>query len=211
MGLLRHMSLGREVYGDYHEDVAQFLKSVPPSAHHVVLKCHTLNAVGRTLARTGEAKVIYTWRDVADAVVSSLEMFGGDFEDALTSIGSSLELYRFHRHSGNAIIIGYKEITTAPLTAVGRIAAYLGVEEHSEIIREVAEENSFERTREKVEKVNASTNQLIRLGHTGYDPETLLHQHHIRDGRSGYGREMLTVEQIARVDALMREHDLAGK
>jgi hypothetical protein len=120
-------------------------------------------------------------------------------------------LYRFHRHSGNAIIIGYKEITTAPLTAVGRIAAYLGVEEHSEIIREVAEENSFERTREKVEKVNASTNQLIRLGHTGYDPETLLHQHHIRDGRSGYGREMLTVEQIARVDALMREHDLAGK
>jgi hypothetical protein len=211
MGLLRHVSSGRQVYGGYHENVAQFLKSVPPAASHVVLKCHSLDAVGRTLARTGEAKVIYTWRDVADAVVSSLGMFGGDFEDALASIDSSLELYRFHRHGGNAVIVGYEEITTAPLTAVRRVAAYLGVEEHSEIIREVAEENSFERTREKVEKVNASTNQLIRLGHAGYDPETLLHQHHIRDGRSGYGREILTVEQIARVDALMREHDLAGE
>jgi hypothetical protein len=211
MGLLRHLTPGCEVYGGYHEDIAQFLESVPPAARHVVLKCHTLDAVGRTLARTGEAKVIYTWRDVADAVVSSLGMFGGDFEDALASIRSSLELYRFHRRGGNAVIVGYKEITTAPLTAVGRVAVYLGLEEHSAIIREVAEENSIERTREKVEKVNASTNQLIRFGHAGYDPETLLHQHHIRDGRSGYGREMLTVEQTARIDALIREYGLAGE
>ena len=38
--------------------------------------------------------------------------------------------------------------------------------------------------------------------------ETLLNVNHIRDGNSGYGRGLLSQEQSARIDELMRKWDL---
>jgi hypothetical protein len=171
-----------------------------------------LDAVGRTLAQSGAAKVIFTRRDIADAVVSFMTMFNHDFEHALSVMGSSLELCRFHRDGGNAAIVGYEEITSDRIAAVGRIAAYLGLAIDAEIIREVAGETSLERMAEKVQELNAITDEgrLVRLPNTSYDPETLLNLNHIRDGRSGYGYEVLTAEQLSRIAALVQKYDRAG-
>ena len=200
MGLLRSTT-GQQVHGGFDENVARFLESVPPAADHIVLKCHLLDGVGRALVRTGAAKVIYTWRDVADAVTSFLAMFGGGFDNALAVMESSLELYDLHRHSTNAIILEYREVVDSPLEAVRRVARHFGLPADSPIVREIAEENSFEQVRRRVERLNAAAFDL-------HDPETLLHKNHILDGSSGYGRTSLTAEQLSRIDALSEQYRL---
>lgn len=206
--LLQRSSPAQRVYGGFDEDTGRFLESVPSAARHVVLKCHTLDQLGRVLTRAGAAKVIYTWRNAADAIASFITMFGGDFEHAFAVMRTSLDLLRFHRTSGNAVVLSYELITADPSEAIHRIAAYLGLRTDAETIRQVADETSFERMSERVRQLSGLAEQgtLIQRDEAVYDPQTLLNLHHIRDGRSGYGYKSLTVEQLDRVNALAAEY-----
>lgn len=202
--------LGREtsceaVHGDYDEDVARFLQSAPTTAVHLVLKCHTFDAVARALERAGAAKVVYTWRDVADALVSFMGMFGRDFEHAINVMAYSLELYRFHRQMDNAVVLHYDEIISSPVVAVQRIATNLGLKPDPETVQMIVEKTSLPRIREKVNSLSSAENasRLVRLENTAYDPTTLLHERHIRDASSGYGIKCLTAEQLKQVEGLL--------
>jgi Sulfotransferase domain len=205
---LLRAALGESVYGDYSENIAQFLQSSPPAAARLVLKCHMLDPTGRELVESGEAKVVYTCRDLADAAVSFMRMFNYDFEHTLSALGGALELYQFHRKSGTALILGYPEITDHPLESVAKIAAYLGVAAPVKILERVAEETSVERARERVEQLKAGVDEdkLVRFDRFVHDRETLLNLDHIRDGSSGYGRRALTEEQLRRIDALAEQY-----
>ena len=68
MELLRRCDPDQEVYGGYNEKPVEFLKAAPATARHVVMKCCFLTALGKRLAYSGAARVIYTWRDPADAI-----------------------------------------------------------------------------------------------------------------------------------------------
>lgn len=200
---------GESVYGDYNENIAQFLESSPPTAPYLVLKCHMLDSVGRGLIERGEARVIYTCRDLADAAVSFMNMFQFDFEHTLSALGGALELYRLHRNSGHALILGYREITSQPLESIAKIAEHLGVNAPMGVLERINEETSLERARDRVEQLKAGidADKLVRFDRFVHDRETLLNIDHIRDGRSGYGRESLTEEQLHRVDALAQQYE----
>src|SRR5437016_1457023 len=86
---------GRRVHGGYGDRLVEFLKSAPP-AEHLVVKSPFLTPVGRALARTGAARVIYSWRDPADAIGSAMAVFGKPFDELLAVIDASLELRAFH-------------------------------------------------------------------------------------------------------------------
>jgi Sulfotransferase domain len=208
MKLLRS-AVGEGVYGGYNENVANFLESVPPSASYRVLKCHTLDPVGRAMVETGEAKVVFTCRNVADAVVSFMRMFDFDFEHTYSALASSLELYQFHRRRGQALILGYQEITSRPVESVAKIAAHLGIAAPAEVVQRVADETSLEQARAKVKQLETELegDRLVRVDRFVYDPETLLNLNHVRDGRSGYGRKSLTEEEAARIDVLIKQYD----
>jgi hypothetical protein len=202
--LLRRSEPGAELHSGYDESVARFLASAPPTATHIVVKCHELDARGRALAQGAAARTIYTWRDPADAVVSCMRMFGYDFERSLAAIESSLKLYLLYRRWGTALIMSYREVVEAPVEAVERIATYLGVESPSDVVSTVANETSLERMKEKVKQLeSADEAHLAQTGSVAYDPETLLHPGHVRDGGFGYGREALTAEQLAQCEALL--------
>jgi len=209
VGLLRRCDPNASVYGGYNEAIAHFLESVPLPSAHVILKCHTLDAVGRTLARSGAAKVIFTWRDIADAAASFMAMFNHSFEHSLAVMDSALELHRFHLDGGNAVILEYDQVTSNPTEAIRRIAEYLSLAIDSGVIREVAAATSFETMKEKVRELDTIKDEgrLVKLPGTAYDPETLLNINHIRDGRSGYGQKVLTARQLEMVAALLRKYD----
>jgi hypothetical protein len=206
---LMRAALGDSVYGDYNENVAQFLESSPATAPCLVLKCHMLDEVGRRMVESGEAKVVYTCRDLPDAAVSFMRMFNYDFEHTLSALWGALELYQFHRKRGTALILGYREITGQPLASVGKIAEYLGIAAPVEILTRVTEETSIEWARDRVEQLKAGVDadKLVRFDRFVHDRETLLNLDHIRNGRSGYGRAALTEEQLNRIDALAKEFD----
>jgi hypothetical protein len=206
--LLRRAAVG-PVHGGYDENAARFLKSAPQTASHLVLKSHLIDPVALTLAQVGAACVIYTWRDVADAVVSFMRMFEVDFDRAYAVMAESLDLYRRHRRSGSALILSYREITANHLDSVRRVADFLRLEANAAVIAEVDQLTALENVRRKVQEVGALENghRLLRRDKTPYDPETLLNVNHIRDGGSGYGRKALTASQLRQIDDLVDEKD----
>ena len=200
--LLREVD-GGGVYGGYCEEFTRFLQDVPPGMHGVV-KCHSMESKALEMGARGAAKVIYTRRDLADALVSMMNMFGWDFEWSLSNLLRSLRFYRMHRDSGRALIIDYDQIMSSPAQVIESMAAYLGVKSTPRLVAEVAAETSFDRMRQIVRQIDQAPEDagLVRVMNSAYDPQTLLHKHHIRDGRSGYGRLQLTPEQLRCVDAI---------
>jgi hypothetical protein len=210
ISLLRHTA--QEVYGGYDENLHRFLCGLPASCVHAVLKCHSLDDAGLGLAQLQAAKVVYTWRDLADATASFMTMFGVDFEDIISVMSSSLDLLLRHRSNGG-LILSYEAIMQQPTESVAAVASYLNVAARQELIAEIAEANSFYRMREKVKEISSLEydGSLIRHERTSYDPETLLNLHHIRDGSSGYGAGRLKEDQLRRLEELLREKGPLGE
>ena len=204
MALLRCTAV--EVCGDYDENLHRFLCGLPASCVHAVLKCHSLDAAGLGLAQLQAAKVVYTWRDLADAIASFMTMFDADFEHTIALMSNSLDLYRRHRRNG-ALILSYAAITQQPTESVAAVASYLNVAVRQEQVAEIAEANSFGRTRQRVKEISVHDygEPLVRHDRTSYDPDTLLHIDHIRDGSTGYGASRLTQAQLRRLEKLLRE------
>jgi Sulfotransferase family len=204
MRLLQLCFPADHVHGGYDEKIVHFLKSAPPTANQLVVKSHSLTAVAKTLARTGAAKVVYTWRDPADAIVSCMRLTGIDFEFALELIRESLALRTFHVQTGNAVIVPYEKVLHNPEEAIAGIGSYLGLSGLSaSIIKEVAETFSFERMRDKTNEMDKmKESDLIERYAMRQDPQTLLFRNHIDYGGMGYGRTMLSPEQLKLVDGL---------
>ncbi|HTQ18074.1 sulfotransferase domain-containing protein [Mycobacterium sp.] len=216
ISLLRHTE--QEVYGGYDENLHRFLCGLPASCVHAVVKCHSLDAAGLHLAQVQAAKVIYTWRDLADATASFMAMFDVDFEDIISVMSSSLDLFLHHRSNG-ALILSYEAITQQPTDSVAAVASYLNIAARQDLVAEIAEANSFGRMREKVKEISTRdyAEHLVRHDRTSYidaarsdncylyDPETLLHLDHIRDGSTGYGAGRLNQTQLRRLEELLHE------
>jgi hypothetical protein len=205
VGLLRQATSG-EVFGGYDENLHRFLRGLPASAAHAVLKCHSLDATGTGIAQLGGARVVYTWRNLADATASFMTMFGLSFDRAIAVMSSSLDLYRRHRRNG-ALILGYRAIMEHPEGSVRKVAAYLGLDAPDPVISAVAHSASFAKMRERVAEIGSLDYgpNLLRHEHSSYDPVTLLHVDHIRDGGFDYGAAMLAPDQLRQIDALLAE------
>ena len=195
---------GEEVLSGYTDAPVQLLRTAGPRVRHVVIKCHFLTPLGHTLARTHAAKVVFTIRDVGDAVVSAMSTFRVTFEEALDTIKAGLEYRTVHNETGNAVILEYQEIVANPRHAVRRIGEYL-VDSRltAEIVDEVAAVTSFDSMRRRVEEIGANPELP-----DGVDPDTRLHRNHMGDGRSGKGRELLSAAQLECIEALTREYVL---
>ncbi len=203
MALLR--TTGEEIHGGYDENLHRFLRTLPPSCLHACVKLHSLDGAGIGLAQLHAAKVVYTWRNLADAIASYMTMFGFDFEQTLSLMSSSLDLYQRHRRNG-ALILGYEAVVQRAAESVAAVAAYLGVPASAAQIAAIAEANSFDKTREKVKEIGSLDygERLVRHEGTAYDPDTLLNFEHIRDGGTGYGASRLNQTQLRRVEELQR-------
>lgn len=170
------------------------------------MKCDYLDPTGKTPVRLGAVKTIYTWRDPADSAVSCMSKLDCDFERAVGLIEPSLSLHRLHREWGTALTLAYDEIMADPFDAILRISRYLGLGHNLAVLEAMSTATAFERVREKVGRLDTDGDGLTRAGEVSYDPETLYHPGHIRDGSSGYGRRFLSADEIGRCDTLLERY-----
>lgn len=191
--LLRSAEVG-PVQAGYDESVEAFFASLPSGTGNAVLKSHRLDQIGRRLATSGRARVVYTWREPADAVASAMAFFSWDFATACGVIERSLRLRAFHLETGSALILSYGEIVAAPAAALEQVAEYLEVDVARGSLDEISRATSLESMRARADAVEST-------GGPGHDPESLLHPGHVRDGGS-YGRDVLTAEQLAVLEAM---------
>jgi hypothetical protein len=208
-GLLVRCRPDEKIYDAYEEDVASFIASVPSTARHTVLKTHLLDAVGKAMARSRQAKVLYTWRSLPDVIASYFNMFGGNFEEAFLATTASLVVYRFHKQTKTGLIIAYDEIMQAPLETVTRIADYLEIGATPEIIAKVTHIQSIDEVRKRIPLLEAANPAAVGGNENGaHAARNLLRPQHIRNGGTGYGAATLTPEQLERLEALHQEYRL---
>ena len=203
MGLLRRSSPSGVIHGSYDEHSARFIEGAPSDADHLVLKCHSLDAVACALLNSGSAQAIFTHRDVHDAIVSTAWMFDLDFDAALGAIAASLDLFEFHVETSSALTVDYHDLVGDPGRCIQAIATYLELITDPGSIAEVADETSLERMAATARRLERSKSaSLVRYGNMGFDPVTLLQPHHIRD--SGASRPTFSKPQAAEVSKLVK-------
>jgi hypothetical protein len=187
-------SVSNHVYGGYHERTEEWLPVMGAGFEHAVIKTHLLDDAARALRRLGAAVSVYTHRDPCDAVVSCMMMFGQSFDAALQTLAAALDVWRFEAALRGCQEVPYAAIAVQPYKSVEAIARLLQTPCSPELIADVEQ-----RTRpDEMRRLAAAVDGVL------YDPRTLLHRNHLRDGGTGYGRERLSQDQIAAIGELTR-------
>jgi hypothetical protein len=174
-------------------------------ADWAILKCHRLDENTRALFRAGNARAIYTHRDIYDAMASYLVMFRISFELSIGAMRDSLDAYDFHHETGNFLSVDYESIVERPREVIHAIAGFIGIDLPASEIALIEQAHSLEAVKElcaKLKKVDEHC--LIRDPLSCYHPETQWHVRHVRNGGIGYGRRYLSPQQIDRIDDLIR-------
>ena len=153
--LLRRCHPGALIHSGYDENIERFLDSMPPAPPTRSSSATSWTIAARALSASGSARLIYTWRDPADAVVSCMRMFSHDFDTALRAVSASLELHRFHVRGGAALVIPYDQLLAEPEATVSRIASFLSLGPSRQIVSAVVEATSIERMRERADALRA--------------------------------------------------------
>lgn len=199
--LLESLRDSASVWGTYSEDLGSVLSSAAGTYDHLVIKSHGLDSIGRALSRSRAAGVIYTERDIYDAVASSMNMFGLAFEAAFATIQSALEVRRFHAGNGDALFVEYEQLRYEPNTAIENIARYLGLVADPQTIAAIGQATSLENMKALSDALDSRSSDSPEK--RSYSPTTLLHRNHIRNGGVGYGKATLTGEQVQRIAAVL--------
>ena len=198
---------GANVYCGFRQWIGEYLNEMGPEHDHAVLKTHRLDTEGMALSLTAGVRSIHTYRDPYDAVFSFLSLFDPDFETALQALRNALVTRAFHFAYGNALMVPYHRIRRAPTRTIRDIADYLGVALGPEQVSLIHAETGFQKVKDWSSTIGDDpSREVVRLREMAFDPETNFHRNHIRDGRSGNGRRMLTPQQKRMVSDLLNHH-----
>jgi hypothetical protein len=188
------------------------------AAGWAVLKSHDKHpAFARALA-AGKALAVYAFRDLRDVVDSMAHKMGLPFEQLMRQglVHRVLQNDRFWTSRPGVVVQRYEDIVEDPGRAVAELAAHLGLALAPGEADQVAAEFSLEANRRRTDAMRADLQARgLDLSdpahHQRYDPATLLHWNHLRQGRAGGWRSGLTPDQLALIDRLGGRRWLADR
>jgi hypothetical protein len=169
----------------------------------LVLKSHSGDErLGDALAG-GRARALYAYRDLRDVAYSLMHKTRSDFDEIVVRGRVLLETIRddhFWRDQQALLSLRYEDLVADPVAGVRAIATHLGLSLASGEAEAVADEYSLganqrrtvkltRRLRKRGVDLSDPNNALL------YDPDSLLHWNHLRDGRVGTWREQATPSQ----------------
>ncbi|MGC2661250.1 MAG: sulfotransferase domain-containing protein [Bryobacteraceae bacterium] len=204
--LLKNVVPECQICRTHNEDSRAALETLGNTADWRIVKCHKLDDHARDIFRAGNARAIYSYRDVFDAIASFLVMFRFSFDDCLQVMEESLDVYDFHRETGYFLALDYESIVNSPRQTVDKIARFLNLQVASSAIAAIDEQHSLTTIKELSGKLATSLGEdrLVKNSVSTYDPETQWHVRHVRNGGIGYGRRYLLPHQIEQVEDWIR-------
>lgn len=204
--LERHGSARRMGFFDSPDHVAQFISDHPPSPQQWrVFKTHAPPSdwLAERLS-AGEARAIYSFRDLRDVAFSLAHKLTSSFERVVESgrMEDMIAADLFWQNRMNVLSQRYESLVSDPVTAVSEIANYLGIELAADEAAELARHQSLEANRLRADKL---AEQLRSNGVDLSDPahsristaDDLLGWNHIRSGAVGGWRTEATAQQLA--------------
>ncbi len=169
-----------------------------------VLKSHEGHRTFEQRIKQGKALAVYAFRDTRDVVYSLKHKRSTDFATLLRlgMVHQVLVNDRFWRSHQGVLVQRYERIVADPLGSVKEIAGHLGVKLSEAEAREIANQNSLEANRERTRALGSQLRQAgLDLSNPAnaqhFDPHTLLHWNHVREGRVGSWRDEASPEELA--------------
>lgn len=179
-----------------------------------VLKVH------RPVPVLPRAAGIVTRRDVRDAMMSYMRFMRLPFEYALRWAGSVLRDGPEALYPGqHRLIVDYTAITQNPADVVRQISGFLGAELAAARSDEISAKLSKSAVKQLVEHTHQSVVDKVKAGEKvdpsqvvilsknnwrAYDPKTGFQSGHVSDYRDGDWQKLLTKEQQAQIDELIK-------
>src|SRR5204863_6459172 len=119
-------------------------------------------------------------------VASMITFAEPPFEGAVVSIADALRSLDDYKRCGNTLFIRYEEMMADRPAQIRRIAEYLGVALDGKLVARIDEMTSMQQSRRISESLRLrSETQVVRFRDHRVDPETWLHDNHIRSGKTG--------------------------
>ncbi len=178
-----------------------------PSAWYV-LKAHDAHERYADLLDEGRALAISSHRDLRDVAFSWMHKTGATFEEIVDRgfFDACLRNDRFWRSQPRMLLQSYEALIADPARGIAEIADHLGVALEAGEADSIASALSFEanrkRTVELADRLVARGIPLSSQDQDSFDPASLLHWNHLRDGRAGGWRDLATPDQLAALDRL---------
>ncbi len=170
-----------------------------------VLKSHDADDCLGVALREGRALGLYSYRDLRDVAYSLIFKLRVDFDEVVVRrrfLHAILNNDRYWTAQPNVLCQRYESLVADPVGGVREMAAHLGLTLATGEAEAIAAEYSLEANQRRAADLTQ------RLGEQGvdlnkpdqalvYDPHSLLHWNHLRQGRIGGWREDATPAQRA--------------
>ncbi len=183
------------------------------SVQFVAAKTHDYFNEAKELNESGKLKVIFSYRDIRDIIVSSMyKWYNGKFENTYNenyisilkkSYSNWITLNDIYKNS-------YEEIIANLELEVSSIASYLKIKLTNSEIKRIANDLNLESQKKRIMNMNFSK-EGVKTKFGTYDPLTQLHSNHIRSGKQQQWKIDLSNYQVALIQRDWKEWLLENK
>ncbi len=174
-----------------------------------VLKSHDYQRPFARALRAGRARALYAHRDLRD-VADSLAHKRGESIEALVRGGVIHQTVfndRSWRAEPNLLVQRYDDLTAEPARGVAEIAGFLGIDladgEADAVAAAYSPAANRRRAAAVAQRLRADGDDPADPAHQlRFDPHSLLHWNHLRDGSGGGWRDRLSARELALIAAI---------
>ena len=192
--IVEHAGLGHRVKYVPESEFETVLDRHTQDAGLKVFKAHVCTSTLAEIAQTGDAKVIYSYRDIRDVAVSAMRKFDMPF-DALVNAGwldQAITDYYAWTNMPNVLVSRYEEMICNLRHEVSRIADFLGLNVDAEALSRLSEQYDIPAQQQRIDALKQRYGQSINNSDIVFDEVELLHHNHIHKGEVDGWRHLLS-------------------
>jgi hypothetical protein len=189
-----------------HVELDMFLNTEGPNLRGpTVIKAHAITTTALEWIATGRAKVVCTYRDPRDCVISMMTFFSGDLAKTSRQIVESFDYMKFYQKAGNTLFVRYEQMMADPLGQIEQIGRHLNVDVDQAMLREIEHGTNVQSSRKICQELKSRPETAVqRSGSHRVDPLTGLHDNHIFNAKIGRWKEELSDAQGASLTEFFR-------
>ncbi len=170
---------------------------------NIVIKSHRFIPDAVPLFEEGNAKAIYVYRDIRDAVLSRIKKRNITFKcsEALELVQLNLGTYYQWQYVSPILISKYEDMVADLKSEALRIGQHLEIEVSEEYASELERKYSIEQQKKRIASFNYEIKGVKqKRWNAHYDKETQLHSNHIRSGKTEQWKTDLSSMQVALIE-----------
>lgn len=202
--IVEHSGLGHRVKYAPESEFEMVLDRHTNDTGLKVFKAHVCTGKLYDLAKSGQAKVIYSYRDIRDVAVSAMKKFDKSFDELVNAgwLDQAITDYYAWTNMPHVLVSRYEEMNSNLTQELSRIAVCLGLIVNTETLSKLAEQYDIPAQLQRIDALKRRYGQRTDESDIVFDEDELLHHNHIHKGEVGGWKNQLTP---------LQQHYLTGR